>query len=122
MRLKQSNRQQHKRKWMLPAKNGKPDGTIVSEKALYLNQDSPVTSVGLRSNLLEDLYVILARVNDDGTAAFRVLVNPLTSWVWIGGGVLLVGTAIAFWPDRRERERAAILPTRRARAREVSHV
>lgn len=103
-------------------KNGRPDGAIVSEKSRYRNSDNPVTSVGLRSNLLEDLYVILARVNDDGTVALKVIVNPLTSWIWIGGGVLLAGTAIAFWPDPRERERAAILPTRRARDREASSV
>jgi len=103
-------------------KNGKPDGTIVSEKALHENHDNPVTSIGLRSNLLEDLYVILVRANDDGTASFKVLVNPLTTWIWIGGAVLLVGTAVAFWPDPRERERAAILPTRKPRVREAVHV
>jgi cytochrome c-type biogenesis protein CcmF len=103
-------------------KDGKPDGSIVSEKALHQNHENPVTSIGLRSNLLEDLYIILVRANDDGTAAFKVLVNPLTTWIWIGGGVLLVGTAIAFWPDPRERERAAILPTRRPRVREAVHV
>jgi len=103
-------------------KDGKPDGSIVSEKALHQGHENPVTSIGLRSNLIEDLYVILVRANDDGTAAFKVLVNPLMSWIWIGGGVLLAGTVIAFWPDPRERERAAILPTRRLRAREVSRV
>jgi cytochrome c-type biogenesis protein CcmF len=72
--------------------------------------------------MLEDLYIILVRANDDGTAAFKVLVNPLMTWIWIGGGVLLLGTAVAFWPDPRERDRAAILPTRRLRVREVVRV
>jgi cytochrome c-type biogenesis protein CcmF len=102
--------------------DGRPDGTIVSEKALHRNHENPVTSIGLRSNMLEDLYIILVRANDDGTAAFKVLVNPLMTWIWIGGGVLLLGTAVAFWPDPRERDRAAILPTRRLRVREVVRV
>ena len=51
--------------------------------------------------LKEDLYIILAGWDADGTATFKVLVNPLVIWMWIGGVVLLIGGIIAFWPETR---------------------
>jgi cytochrome c-type biogenesis protein CcmF len=61
-----------------------------------------VTEVAIRSTLLEDLYVILIGWEEDGTTAFKVLVNPLVSWIWIGGGVLILGGLFAFWPGRQK--------------------
>ncbi len=36
-------------------------------------------------------------------ATFRVIVNPLVTWIWIGGLIALAGAAIAIWPGRRAR-------------------
>ena len=60
-----------------------------------------MTEVAIRSTPVEDLYVILIGWDTDQSAAFKVLVNPLVMWIWIGGGVLMVGGLIAFWPERR---------------------
>jgi cytochrome c-type biogenesis protein CcmF len=68
-----------------------------------------VTShVGIRRAWNEDLYLILAGVDDiegvvRGTnerpiATFRILINPLVTWIWIGGGIMALGTLIAVWP------------------------
>ena len=32
-----------------------------------------------------------------------VIVEPLVMWIWLGGGVILIGTALAAWPGRRRR-------------------
>ncbi|MBI2871728.1 MAG: heme lyase CcmF/NrfE family subunit [Chloroflexi bacterium] len=76
-----------------------------AEKYYHRSHDNPVTEVGLRSTLMEDLYVILAGWGNDGSATLKILVNPLVTWIWLGGGVLLFGTVVAMWPDRRERDR-----------------
>jgi cytochrome c-type biogenesis protein CcmF len=34
-------------------------------------------------------------------ATFRVIVNPLVTWIWIGGLIALSGALIALWPSRR---------------------
>ncbi|MBJ7348076.1 MAG: heme lyase CcmF/NrfE family subunit [Thermoleophilaceae bacterium] len=34
-----------------------------------------------------------------GAATFRVIVNPLVTWLWIGGIVLLSGALLALWPS-----------------------
>jgi cytochrome c biogenesis factor len=58
--------------------------------------------VAIRSNLYEDLYIILEGWQSNGaTADFKVLVNPLVIWIWIGGGVFLLGGLITFWPNRK---------------------
>ena len=33
----------------------------------------------------------------------RVIVQPLVLWLWIGGGVMALGTVLAAWPGRRRR-------------------
>ncbi len=78
------------------------------------HEDQPMTEVAIRSTWREDLYVILAGLGEDGTANFRVIVNPLMMWMWIGGLLLVAGTMFAFWPERGEalRERARYLPER----------
>jgi len=84
--------------------HGELTGKLVPEKYFHRSYQQPVTEVAIRTTLLEDLYVILVSSNEDGTAAFKVLVNPLVSWIWIGGGVLVLGGLIAFWPERRPRQ------------------
>jgi len=76
--------------------------TLMPEKYFHRSYEQPVTEVAIRTTLFEDLYVILAGWEEDGTAAFKVLVNPLVIWIWIGGGIFLLGGLIAFWPDRKK--------------------
>ena len=87
-------------------------GKLLPEKQFHRSYQQPVTEVAIRSTLLEDLYIIpitpfldedgFIVMGEDGTAIFKILVNPMINWMWIGGGVLLVGGVITFWPDRRE--------------------
>ncbi|MFH1003105.1 MAG: heme lyase CcmF/NrfE family subunit [Chloroflexota bacterium] len=82
--------------------DGRPIGQMTPEKYYHQNYDQPVTEIADRSTLAEDLYVILVGWDDAGNTSFKVLVNPLVTWIWIGGGVFLLGGVIAFWPDRRQ--------------------
>lgn len=104
------------------ARDGEPDGTVTPKKVFYRRQQAVMTNVGLRTGLREDLYVILESVGDDGRASIQAFVNPLVTWIWIGGGVMLAGTVIAFWPDPRERRRTLRLPEMELRAQEASRV
>jgi cytochrome c-type biogenesis protein CcmF len=44
---------------------------------------------------------------DDAAATFRVIVDPLVTWIWIGGLIALAGGLIAIWPGRPARRRPA---------------
>ena len=62
-----------------------PLGQLRPEMIFHKSLEQPVSEVAIRTTLLEDLYVILAGWTQDGTATFKVLVNPLVVWIWIGG-------------------------------------
>jgi cytochrome c-type biogenesis protein CcmF len=68
----------------------------------------------VKTSITRDVYLALLRVPDglgvdstsadapaDGQVVIRVIVQPLVVWLWIGGGVMAVGTALAAFPGRR---------------------
>jgi cytochrome c-type biogenesis protein CcmF len=74
--------------------------TLQPSKIYASSYDQPVTEVAIHSNPVQDIYVILSAWKD-GVATFKVLINPMVMWLWIGGGVFLLGGLVAFWPARR---------------------
>ncbi len=89
-------------------KEGKKVGILTPEKDFYKGQEQPSSEVAIRSTLEEDLYVILAGYKN-GSATFKIIINPLMSWMWIGGYVLVLGGIIVLWPDRKRRKGAKAL-------------
>ncbi len=90
-------------------------GTLRPEYNLHQNVQQYVSEVAIRSTLQEDLYVAIAAISTDGSAVtFRVLLNPLMVWLWIGGAVMLAGTAVAFWPEGSRLGRVAASTARRS--------
>jgi cytochrome c-type biogenesis protein CcmF len=71
----------------------------------YMHYGQTVAVPALRPRLREDLYVVLAGWAGDGTTAtLKVFVNPLASFLWLGGLVLLAGGATALnLPARLDR-------------------
>ena len=88
---------------------GREIAVLNPERRLYRNPEQPTTEVAIRSTLIADLYVILAGVNDNGSATFRFYVNPLVSWIWIGGIIFVLGALICLWYEA-EGARAQPLP------------
>lgn len=85
-------------------------GTLAPEKDFYGSPNPDMsqwtTEVAVRTTALEDLYVILAGFDDKaGSVTLKVIINPLVVWLWVGFGILVVGTVVAAFPDPRE-ERA----------------
>jgi cytochrome c-type biogenesis protein CcmF len=81
-------------------------GRLSPSKAFHKSHENPKTEVAIRSTPIEDLYLILASWEGE-RANFKFHVNPLVMWIWIGGWVILLGAAVAYWPDARETQRAA---------------
>jgi len=44
----------------------------------------------------------------DAPSTFKVIVNPLVTWMWIGGILALAGAMIALWPSRGRRRGALV--------------
>jgi len=88
-----------------------------AEKQFFDNfQNQPSTKVGLRSTPTEDLYVVLAGWDgDEGNArlSIAVFINPLVSWIWTGGLLVLFGTLVTLWPAPAPALRRAAAPVPR---------
>jgi cytochrome c-type biogenesis protein CcmF len=76
-------------------REGKRLRDMYPAKAIYTKAQQPMTEVALHITPAEDLYLILGGVNEDGSASVQAYINPLVSFVWIGGLVLVVGTIIS---------------------------
>jgi len=64
-------------------------------------EEPPRTIVSIKESIREDLYVILNGIDgESGLASIKIIVNPLVNWVWFGFAMLILGTVIAFLPER----------------------
>ncbi len=46
-------------------------------------------------------------LNKQPPATFRLIVNPMVTWIWVGGLIVLSGALMALWPSARRRGSAA---------------
>jgi c-type cytochrome biogenesis protein CcmF len=68
------------------------------------HEQEPTTEVAIRRSFAEDLYIVMPS-NDPRTvstqvAPLEIVINPLVDWIWMGFGVLAIGTGIALLPER----------------------
>jgi len=92
---------------LLLSAGGRTIDTVYPEKNIYryegnreINQE---TEVSLRSTYKDDLYIILSNVNSNTNATFRAMINPMVSWIWAGGIVVLFGALITMMPTFAKR-------------------
>jgi len=52
-----------------------------------------VTRVAIRSTPIDDVYVVLAGA-DARSATMTIYVNPLVTWIWVGGALLVAGVLL----------------------------
>lgn len=81
----------------------------------YPNFAQAIGTPSVRTGLLRDVYLTLESAPEQpgAPAVIGVRVNPLVVWLWVGGAVMALGTAIAAWPPRRRRPTAPGAPMRR---------
>jgi len=93
-------------------KDGKPIGKMYPARWFFNGrQDEPTTEVALRRGVADDLYVVLAGYDAEGQSAkLKVKVNPLVNWIWMGVGIMAIGTFVALLPARAFGFAAASVP------------
>lgn len=72
--------------------------TLTPRLDQYYESDQTVGVPALRAGLREDLYVVLAGYTS-GSVALKVFINPLATFLWLGGLVFLAGGVVAVWPS-----------------------
>jgi cytochrome c-type biogenesis protein CcmF len=96
-------------------KNGNFLGELHPRKDFYFDTQQNMTIPGLRSTLKDDLYVLLVDwqpISANG-ATFKIYVNPLVNWLWIGSLLFFFGILIAAWPEREAEVVPVRVPSRR---------
>ena len=70
-------------------------------KAMGTNIGTP----SVKSSFVKDIYLTLeppVKVTSDA-AKIKVFIKPMVIWLWIGGGLMGVGTLLSIFPGRRRR-------------------
>jgi cytochrome c-type biogenesis protein CcmF len=64
-------------------------------------EQEPTTEVAIRRQMAEDLYIVMPAFDlKDQSASLHIVINPLVNWIWVGFGVMALGTGIALLPER----------------------
>ena len=94
-------------------RNGIYLGQLHPRRDYYYDSQQAMTIPGERATLRDDLYILLIDWEPASAsgATFKVFVNPLVNWLWLGSLLFLAGIIIAAWPEK-EMERVAV-PVRR---------
>jgi len=83
-------------------RKGRPAGTLEPRMNYYEGRQQPIPTPAVRSTLTEDLFLNLMAYEQDGSSAtLKMIVTPLVVWLWLGSGVMALGTMVAVWPGRR---------------------
>jgi cytochrome c-type biogenesis protein CcmF len=88
------------------------DQTLEPARATYAGLGGQsLTHAAISSTPIADVYVVLAGLNDDGSASFQIFVNPLVIWIWAGGAIIILGVILG---NVGEKQRAFELQVARA--------
>jgi cytochrome c-type biogenesis protein CcmF len=71
---------------------------------LFTATQQQIGTPSVRTSLWQDVYLSLQRAPADDagqTMGLRVIVQPLVTWLWVGGVVMALGTMLAAFPGRR---------------------
>ncbi|HMC41586.1 MAG TPA: cytochrome c-type biogenesis CcmF C-terminal domain-containing protein, partial [Acidimicrobiales bacterium] len=83
------------------------DGRRVMRPALseFPFATQAVGTPSVRVGPVDDVYLTLVQgpTQPGGDAVIGVVVQPLVSWLWVGGGIMGLGTLLAAVPGRRRR-------------------
>ncbi len=82
------------------------------------HEDQPTTEVAIRRSFAEDLYIVMPQFDaGQQSANVEITVTPLVNWVWLGFGVMALGTLIALLPETAFAFATARVPERARRPR-----
>lgn len=89
----------------------KVDGGRAYKPAIsnYPYAQEAIGTPSVKSSVGDDVYMTFPSppAQPGGAAVIGVIVEPLVTWIWLGGAVMLAGTMLSAWPGRRRRGPAA---------------
>lgn len=82
--------------------DGRLQRYIYPGKTFYHNfSDQPASQIPIVTFGATDFYVVLTDWSGAAQASLQIFINPLVSFVWYGGVLMLLGGIFCWWPERR---------------------
>ena len=82
--------------------DGNDRGKLEPRLNNYYRMGTVIGTPAVQSTWREDLYVNLVKMDEDGVhIGIQAIIEPMMIWLWIGGGVMGLGTLVSAWPSRR---------------------
>jgi cytochrome c-type biogenesis protein CcmF len=75
-------------------RDGERITTLQPQRNFHTAQQQWQSEIAIRSNPIEDLYVVVTAFDPDQAASVRAFVNPLTWWIWAGAAVMVLGMSV----------------------------
>ncbi|MGZ4412584.1 MAG: heme lyase CcmF/NrfE family subunit [Gaiellaceae bacterium] len=90
-------------------RSGRKVGVAYPGKNRYIVEQQVSNRMAIVRDWLraQDTNLVAQQIDANGTLYLEVLVKPLVNFIWLAGGVFLLGSLIALWPDEREQRRLA---------------
>lgn len=81
------------------------DGKELRPRQSVINASGePIITPSVDTGLVRDVYLTLENRPGDGEAALiKVLIQPMVTWLWIGGALTFGGTFLAAFPGQKRR-------------------
>jgi cytochrome c-type biogenesis protein CcmF len=96
----------------ITAPNGSTEtlvGLDAPRQNFYERSTDPVGSPAVRARVFEDVYVSLLAIDPrEGTASFNAWIFPMVGWIWYSIPLLVLGSVIALWPQRKRATAPAV--------------
>ncbi len=67
------------------------------------NTSNVVGTPSIDSGWQDDVYLTIDKIPSGSSVVIGVVVQPLVTWMWVGGTLLVVGTILSAVPGRRRR-------------------
>jgi len=67
------------------------------------NSANAVGTPSIDSGWRDDVYLTIDKIPSGSSVVIGVVVQPLVSWMWVGGALLVLGTILSAVPGRRRR-------------------
>jgi cytochrome c-type biogenesis protein CcmF len=75
---------------------------LVPELRFYPKNKETTTEVALRMGNREDVYLVLAGLDETGSkASMKIFINPFQVWLWYGAIIMIIGSMIVIVPVSR---------------------